>query len=203
MKRAVIYIHGKGGNVDEAKHYEGIFKGDTVIGFDYKAQTPWEAKKEFSEYFNIISEVFDSVSIIANSIGAYFSMAALHDAPIERAFFISPIVDMEKLIEDMMKWSGVTDVQLERQEEISTSFGETLSWEYLSYIRENPPKWDKTTDILYGSEDNLTSYKTILNFSEKAGRTLTVMDSGEHWFHTEEQMRFLDSWMREARERNF
>ena len=27
--------------------------------------------------------------------------------------------------------------------------------------------------------------------------TLTVMEGGEHWFHTEEQMAFLDNWIKE------
>ncbi len=26
--------------------------------------------------------------------------------------------------------------------------------------------------------------------------TLTIMKNGEHWFHTEEQMKFLDSWIK-------
>ena len=25
--------------------------------------------------------------------------------------------------------------------------------------------------------------------------TLTVMKGGEHWFHTEEEMKFLDEWI--------
>ena len=29
------------------------------------------------------------------------------------------------------------------------------------------------------------------------GAGLTVMEGGEHWFHTKEQMRFLDRWMQE------
>ncbi len=28
-----------------------------------------------------------------------------------------------------------------------------------------------------------------------AGAELTVMPNGEHWFHTEEQMQFLDRWI--------
>jgi len=47
-----------------------------------------------------------------------------------------------------------------------------------------------------GSRDNLTSLETISDFAKKNGATLTVMESGEHWFHTEEQMRFLDDWIR-------
>ena len=31
---------------------------------------------------------------------------------------------------------------------------------------------------------------------------LTVTESGEHWFHTEEQMRFLDDWIRSCEGEN-
>ena len=47
-KKAVIYIHGKGGNAKEAKHYKTLFPDFDVIGFDYIAQTPWEAVDEFT-----------------------------------------------------------------------------------------------------------------------------------------------------------
>ena len=47
MKKAVIYIHGKDGTAEEAEYYTSIFQNADVIGFDYKAQTPWEAKEEF------------------------------------------------------------------------------------------------------------------------------------------------------------
>ena len=50
----------------------------------------------------------------------------------------------------------------------------------------------------YGSRDNLTSFETVSGFAKKYGAVLTVMESGEHWFHTEEQMRFLDDWIRSS-----
>lgn len=40
MKKVVVYIHGKGGNPEEAEHYRQILWGYTVVGFDYKAQNP-------------------------------------------------------------------------------------------------------------------------------------------------------------------
>ena len=36
---------------------------------------------------------------------------------------------------------------------------------------------------------------TIKEFCSKAPATLTVMDGSEHWFHTKEQMEFLDEWI--------
>ena len=131
MRRLIIYVHGKGGNAEEATHYQPLFPDSDVIGFDYHAQTPWEAKDEFPHFFDLHSEGYHSVLLIANSIGAYFSMNALAEKNISQAMFISPIVNMERLIADMMMWSNVTEAELESKKEIPTEFGEILSWEYL------------------------------------------------------------------------
>ena len=117
---------------------------------------------------------------------------------IRRAYFISPIVDMEKLIGNMLLLAGVTEAELELESRgvIHTDFGEDLSREYLRYVRSHPIQWDVPTQILYGENDNLTASETILVFAERHNAALTVMKSGEHWFHTDEQMRFLDDWIR-------
>lgn len=54
MKQLVIYIHGKGGSVQEAEHYKPFFATNDVIGFDCQAQNPWEAKSEFQDFFTDI-----------------------------------------------------------------------------------------------------------------------------------------------------
>ena len=197
MKKLVVYVHGKGGSADEALHYKSLFPDADVLGFDYKAETPWGAKKEFPVYFDSVAAGYDEVILIANSIGAFFSMNALGGKPIKQAYFISPMVNLEKLICDMMVWAGVSEAELREKETIPTNFGETLSWEYLCYVRENPIEWHVPTKILYGSNDNLTSLETMRGFAQKIGAPLTVMDGGEHWFHTDEQMAFLDRWIRE------
>lgn len=198
MKNAVVYIHGKGGNAGEAGHYEKIFVGADVIGFDYKSQTPWKAKEEFPSFFKTLKTGYGAVTLIANSIGAYFSMNATIDGFVDRAFFISPIVDMEKLICDMMTWAGINEDELRKKKEIPTDFGETLSWDYLVYARKNPAVWTVPSSILYGAGDNLTSYETITGFAKNINADLTVMPNGEHWFHTDEQMAFLDKWILDA-----
>lgn len=137
--------------------------------------------------------------LIANSIGAFFSMNAEIDGLIHKAYFISPIVDMEKLIVDMMKWANVTEAELEARGVIHTEFGEDLSWDYLSYVRSHSIKWNVPTQILYGGNDQLTTLETMKEFAEKHHAGLTVMENGEHWFHTEEQMAFLDDWIRRVR----
>ncbi|GEM_PF-4714189 len=60
--------------------------------------------------------------------------------------FISPVVDMENLILDMMKRANVSEEKLRLKKAINAEF--------------------------------------------------TVMENVEHWFHTEEQMDFLDNWFK-------
>ena len=69
-------------------------------------------------------------------------------------------------------------------------------------MRDNPIEWHIPTSILYGEKDNLTSLLTISEFSKEIGAKLTVMKEGEHWFHTVEQMDFLDNWIRSSMEKN-
>ncbi len=199
MKNKVIYVHGKGGNAGEADHYKPLFGDSEVIGFDYRSQTPWQAREEFTAFFDVQKRDCRSLTLIANSIGAFFSMISLSEKLVDNALFISPIVDMERLIQDMMTWAHVTEKELCSRKEIRTEFGETLSWEYLCYVRNNPPEWKVPTCVLYGEEDSLTSWETISDFARKTGASLTVMDGGEHWFHTEDQMQFLDNWIKKLR----
>ena len=195
MKNIVVYVHGKGGSATESEHYKTLFPESEVIGFDYHSQAPWEAKEEFPKFFMELHSRCDSLTLIANSIGAYFSLFSLNETLVDKAYLISPVVDMEKLICDMMKWANVSEKELAEKSEIATDFGEVLSWRYLCYVREHKIKWSVPTHILYGDKDNLTSAETISAFAARHNADLTVMKDGEHWFHTDEQMKFLDEWI--------
>ena len=136
MKNLVVYVHGKGGSAQEAEHYKTLFPSHEVIRFDYRSLTPWEAKKEFLTFFTEQRNRCEHLTLVANSIGAFFALSSLDETLVDRAYFISPIVDMENLICNMMQWSNVTEQELAEKREIATNFGETLSWEYLCYVRK-------------------------------------------------------------------
>ena len=123
-------------------------------------------------------------------------MHSLQKCKIEKALFISPILDMEQLILDMMKWANISEKELAEKGEIPTDFGETLSWDYLCFVRRNPIIWNVETEILYAEHDNLTSRKTVDKFVNSHDAHLTIMKNGEHWFHTDEQIEFLNNWMK-------
>lgn len=195
MLHRMIYVHGKGGSAEEAEHYKPLFPDREVVGFAYRAQTPWDAREEFPEFFAAQRQSCDRLTLIANSIGAFFALSSLDETLVDDASLISPVVDMEKLIGNMMRWANVTEAELAEKREIPTAFGETLSWDCLCYVRTHPLSWHVPTRILHGEQDDLTSPDTISAFAAATGAELTVMPGGEHWFHTEEQMRFLDRWI--------
>ena len=195
MKQAILYIHGKGGNAQEANHYQSICIGYDIYGLDYKGEFPWDTQDEIENEYKKLAMEYDEMIIVANSIGAYFCMNALQGQKIKKALFISPIVDMEKLITDMMGWANVTEKELCQKGEIETQFGETLSWKYLEYVRNHPISWKVPTAILYADQDHLTSRKTIESYIQNHNASLTIMENGEHWFHTDEQLAFLDRWI--------
>ena len=181
--------------MEEAEHYRGLFPEAEVVGFDYHAQTPWEAREEFPQFFAEQRKHCDHLMLIANSIGAFFSMSSLNDTLIDQAHFISPVVDYGEADRQHDNLANVTEQELAEKSEIPTRFGETLSWPYLCYVREHPIVWQVPTRILYGEHDNLTDLETISVFAKRVGAELTIMQGGEHWFHTEQQMRFLDDWI--------
>ena len=195
--KTVLYVHGRNGSADEALHYIPLFPGSKVLGLDYRSDSPWETGSEIREAAEKLAAESGRITLIANSIGAYYSLHAGIDPLVRRAYLISPILDMEKLITGMMTGAGVTEAELEQKGVIPSSYGEDLSWEYLCWVRAHPLRWTAPTEILYGSLDTFTSRKTAEAFAKAHGADLTVMEGGEHWFHTEAQMAFLDAWIRE------
>lgn len=204
--RVWLFIHGKCGYKEEAEAFAEIVcpKGAQVLAIDLpehgerKAETgfdPWHVVPELKEIMTYLRWHWPHISLRANSIGAWFSMLAFADTPPEQALFVSPVLDMERLIRNMMLWASVDEESLEREGEIPTDFGETLSWNYLQYTKTHSiVKWSAQTSILYAGKDNLTDRGTVDAFVSRFGCNLTVMENGEHWFHTSEQLNVLKKW---------
>ena len=179
MKDLIVYVHGKGGSAQEAEHYKSLFPKDEVIGFDYRSQTPWQAKKEFFAFFTTQRSRFEHITLVANSIGAFFGISSLDETLVDRAYFISPILDMENLICNMMQWSNVTKQELAEKREIATNFGETLSWEYLCYVRKHPTKtktkeqWN-AVEITFTEEGKTIMMENVLSFMRAAAPWISM-----------------------------
>jgi len=104
---------------------------------------------------------------------------------------------MERVINNLMTWFDISEDRLKTEEEVYTPIGQTLYWDYYCYVKSHPiHKWNMPTAILYGSQDNLSAFDVVSAFSDRFHCELDVMESGEHYFHTEEQLQFFRQWVK-------
>lgn len=205
-RKVYLYVHGKNGSKEEALDFAELAcpAGYQVLALDLPEHgerknaperlLPWVVLPELQLIYQYAKVHWRSVSLRATSIGAWFSMLALQAKPLRSALLLSPVVDMEDFITNMMQWANVSEAQLKEVGEISTDFDETLSWQYLCWVREHPYRWKVPTQVLYGAKDNLTSRAVLEQFKQRTGAHLTIMVEGEHWFHTELQLAVLQEW---------
>lgn len=208
--RCFLYIHGKLGFKEEAESFAEIagVKGWQVLSIDLPEHgerkqekdrfNPWGVIPELQTVLRYMRQHFKTIGLRANSIGVWFAMQSFDGSEFERCLFVSPVLNMEKLIQDMMHWAGVSEERLKKESLIPTDFGETLSWEYYEYAKAHSiTKWQCRADILYAENDNMTARETVDEFAEQFYSSLTVMENGEHWFHTPEQLAVLNQWVAE------
>ncbi len=209
-EKLYIFVHGLHGCKEEAEAFSKIVcrRGWQVLSPDLprhgerrdeaEAFTPWDVVPELRSVLGYAKSGWHTTAVFANSIGAWFSLLAFAEESLERCLFVSPILDMNRMIQDMMRQAGVTEAQLEREQTIPTASGQTLSWEYLTYVRNHPvTAWKNPTWILYAENDALTGFRVVDEFSRRFCCHLTIMKDGEHWFHTPRQLEVLHSWIQE------
>lgn len=208
--KIMVAVHGNMSNKTDAPiailAEEAVPFGYQVLSFDLPQHgdrkddpTPCKVQncvQELSEIMDFAIENSNNVSLFACSMGAYFSLLAYKNVSICQSLFLSPIVDMSRIIDNMMKWFNVCKERLQVEQEIPTPTGQTLYWDYYCYVKGNPiVRWESPTAILYGKEDNLSEFDVISSFAAQFGCALDVMEKGEHYFHTPEQLNFFRQWL--------
>ncbi len=154
--------------------------------------------KDLKQIIEYAKKNYEEIYLWACSMGSYFSLLAYKDEYIKQCLFLSPVVNMKVIIDNMMLWSNTTEKELEEKQEIKTDFGQTLYWDYYEYVKNNPiTKWNKKTFVLYGNKDNLQDKNIIKDFCNNFNCSLTILKNGEHYFHTEEQLNFYKNWIDE------
>lgn len=152
--------------------------------------------KDLKTIMDYAKENYNQINIFACSMGVYFSLLAYQNEKIDLCLFLSPVVNMKYIIDNMMSSCSVTEKELEERKEIKTDFGQTLYWDYYLYVKNNPIEaWNKKTFILYGSNDNMQSEKLIKEFSIKNNINLDILENGEHFFHKKEELKYYNDWI--------
>lgn len=204
--RVYVHVHGKMSRKEYAESFAAIAetKGCQTLSFDLpehgertdsKRCDVWDGISDLRTISDYAFANWERVSLYACSIGAYFSLNAYNAMPFEKALFHSPIVDMERLVKNMMLWSGVTEAELESKKEISSPV-DTLRWDYYQYIISHPiTQWNIPTAILYGGKDNLQPEESVRAFAEKFGCSLTVSENSEHPFMAQSDAPIVENWL--------
>ena len=210
-KKVFIAIHGNMSNKEDEVikilANRVVSKGYQVLSFDLpehgerKDDTNYLCKvqncvKDLKQIVEFAKKNYVEINLWACSMGAYFSLLAYKDEDIKQSVFLSPVVNMKAIIDNMIIWSNTTVEDLKEKQEIKTDFGQTLYWDYYEYVNDNPiTNWNKKTFVLYGNKDNLQDENIIKDFCNNFNCSLSILENGEHYFHTEEQLKLYGNWI--------
>ena len=209
--KMIVAIHGNMSNKNDIQiamlAEEASMLGYQVLSFDLPEHGDRKAAPELCKVQNCVRDLCkvmgfvrqrsSEISLFACSIGAYFSLLAYREVPLRQCLFLSPVVDMSRIIYNMMTWFHVSSEQLKSAQEIPIPTGNILYWDYYCYVQENPiVQWNSPTNILYGKDDSICEIDVVSYFSKKFNCTMEVMDKGEHYFHTPEQLAFFREWLK-------
>lgn len=209
--RVYLVVHGKSSCKEDAARFAAIAvgKGYQVLSFDLpehgaragqsRACTVQNGVEDLQKIMAYVRDRWSSVSLLATSLGAYFSLVAYRDVPFGQCLFVSPILDMQRLIKNMMRWFSVTPAQLQVQGEIPTPIGETLSWNYYRYVLDHPIDfWPHPTAILYPECDNLTEPEVVDAFARRFGAQVQRVPGSEHYLQSDAELAIMDAWMQQS-----
>ncbi len=206
--RVYIFVHGKMGCKEDAEHFAeiAVLKGYQVVSFDLPEHGErkdedypimvWNGVNDLKCISDYVTNKWKEVNLYACSLGAYFSLLAFKDIDISKSLFQCPLLNMERLVANMMKWFNITEEQLEVDKEIPTPIGETLYWDYWVYAKEHPVnEWKSKSFILYPSNDGLTERQVIDDFVKNNLVHLTVLEGAEHFFTEQEYLEQTELWL--------
>ena len=207
--RAVIGVHGQFSNKHDpvmARCGDVIASwGDQLITFDLpahgdrqddKAFTPMDASPEVRAFAQLARSQSTEVSLLANSIGAYFSLCDTPAGTFEHAWLVSPLLDLEYYIRDIMAEYSVTDERLEAQTVIDTPRG-VLERPYLRFVEEHPAQLNAPSWIIRGDQDEMVPLDTLSRFVGAPGVELVQVEGGQHFLGQPPHIDTVVAWFEE------
>ena len=208
--RLILAVHGKSSHKSDDPiallAAEGEKRGYQVLSFDLPGCG--ERTGETSAIPLMATALKDALrfsirktehlSVFGVSLGAYLLLSEAKSYPIENAYFLSPVVDMNLLIASLLKANDLTPKEVLFAGTLVKN-GQTYYAEDLRYATAHPiDRWPVRTQILYGENDAVSDRNAVEAFTKRCGAKLTLMPGGEHWFHTPQQLCFFKNWIGNA-----
>ncbi|QLQ16700.1 MAG: alpha/beta hydrolase [Micropruina sp.] len=205
----VVTAHGKQshqGDADvRAAVTHAVARGEQALTWDLPGHgarpgTPadcriTDAATKLSEIWDWASNNFDSLTVFATSMGAYLTLVTAPQDRLDRAEFLSTVVDMKGLVEGLMAAVGVSGDELRARGRVETP-DEPLEWDQFDFTTTHQVgQWKVPTRILRGEEDDVVAEQSIRHFCARLGADLTVVPGAAHYFHTPADLAALDRWL--------
>lgn len=107
---------------------------------------------------------------------------------------------MRRLIENMMRWFGVSEERLHAEGQIETPIGQTLRWDYYRYVCGHPIDRVGISLRISCTVSGMRCASGIWSRPSQAsfGAGLTIVPGSEYYFHTPEQIAALRGWLERA-----
>ena len=181
---------------------EALRKGHQILSFDLPGHgerqieprrcSPNNCVEDLGKIMYCARTITSGISLFGCSLGAYFGMLACNDIPLRQALFLSPVVDMQRILHQMMARFDISEQRLKEKQKI-----ETLYWDDYQYVLHHPVLWDTPTAILYGAQDDLCEFALMKTFAEKTRADFTIREDCGHYFHTKEHLAAYRGWLAE------
>ena len=204
-----LHVHGKQSRKEYAQTFAALAEtqGYQTLSFDLPEHGErvgtlprcdiWSGMHDLGIIADYAFAHWDTVSLYACSLGAYFSLHTYANRPFVKCLLQSPVLDMDYLIGQMFLWFSVTEEQLKARQEIPTPV-DTLRWDYYQYVKAHPVTyWPIPTAILYGGKDNLQSPAVINAFTDTHRCRLTISQDSEHPFMAKEDLAVVEAWLKD------
>ena len=207
--RAVVGVHGQFSNkLDPVMAQCGeviASRGDQLITFDLPTHGDRRDDKVFNAmvtspevraFAQLARSQSTEVGLLASSIGAYFSLCDTPTGTFERAWLVSPLIDLEYYIRDVMAEHSVTDEQLEAETVIDTPRA-VLEWPYLRFVEEHPARLDIPSWTIRGDQDEVVPLDALSRFVSAPGVELVQIEGGQHFLGQPPHLETVVAWFKE------
>lgn len=138
--KVFLAVHGNKSNkediVIEMLAKTAVNRGYQIVSFDLPKHgdrvyedtlcNAQNCTEELLKIYDYVKGKYEKISLWACSLGAFFSLLAYQCVKFNQCLFLSPVVDMQRLIENMMIWFEINEEKLKEQKMIETPIGETL-----------------------------------------------------------------------------
>lgn len=100
----------------------------------------------------------------------------------------------------MMQVFDISEERLKLEQQIELPIGQTLDWDYYSFVKNNQIsyRWKSPINILYGRNDMMCEWSEILNFATRNDAVIKIDEDGEHYYHTPKHLEIINQWLDEV-----